>query len=128
MRAARRLGQAEGHRETEPDARGGAGAAEPLEGHGYPVPVRLGDARPAVDHTQLNPVAAGAGRQQRRQSAGRVPQCVSGHVRDDPFHDHRIDMTWGSWRGMLIMTACRRSTGSMLSCVSTRRQTRGPGC
>ena len=55
-----------GHREPEPDAGGAAGFAESPKGHEHPVPVSLGDARPSVGHTQLNPDTVGAGGQLRR--------------------------------------------------------------
>jgi hypothetical protein len=51
-----------------------------------------------VDDAQDDLTATGAGGQQRRRSAGRVPQRVRGQVRDDPFHDRRIDHDPGQAR------------------------------
>ena len=90
QRAAHRLGEAAGQREAQPDAGGVVGVAEPLERHEHPVPVLLGDAGPAVDHAQLDPVAERARGQQRRLARRRVAQRVLGQVHDDPLEDGRV--------------------------------------
>src|SRR4029077_2432610 len=54
--AAHRLSQAAGSREAKPDSGTVSKGTKPAEGLEHPLPVGRRDARPVIDHAQLDPV------------------------------------------------------------------------
>jgi hypothetical protein len=75
-------------------------------GVNIPIPVGLGDARPAVDHAQLDPLAAVARRQQRRRSVGTSAARFAVTFAMTRSKSAGSAMTRYRSGGMLTRTAC----------------------